>query len=41
MGLNLIQNPYAIEKRLRDWCAEQMCQIRQEKSVALLNKFKT
>ena len=40
MALNQIQQLYAIEKRIRDKTPEEKHQIRQEKAVPLLNKFK-
>lgn len=40
MALNQIQQLYAIEKRIKDKTLEEKHQIRQEKAVPLLNKFK-
>jgi len=40
MALNQIQQLYAIEKRIKDKTPEEKHQIRQEKAVPLLNKFK-
>ena len=40
MALNQIQQLYAIEKRIQGKAPEEKHQIRQEKAVPLLNKFK-